>query len=61
MLTSKGEVFTFGKDCDALGRKFGDCMSPGKMDIKGRVVELVAGNGHTLALTQEIFAMLSSK
>lgn len=57
VLTKEGEVFTFGcNDEGALGRHVEEeeeCFTPGKVNIEGRVVQLSAGDSHTVALTED--------
>lgn len=56
-LTESGEVITFGcNDEGALGRdtsKEGSETEPGKVVLKGRVVQITAGDSHTAALLSD--------
>lgn len=55
-LTHKGRVWTFGcNDEGALGRATAEdeaCYTPGLVTIPGRVVQISAGDSHTVALTE---------
>ncbi|KAI1894924.1 hypothetical protein AGOR_G00120770 [Albula goreensis] len=56
-LSETGNVYTFGcNDEGALGRdttEEGSEMSPGKVELAERVVQVSAGDSHTAALTEE--------
>ncbi len=58
-LTASGEVFTFGcNDEGSLGRETPEdeeCFEPGKVEIPGggKVVQISAGDSHTVALTED--------
>ncbi|KAJ8340880.1 hypothetical protein SKAU_G00331710 [Synaphobranchus kaupii] len=56
-LSESGNVYTFGcNDEGALGRdtaEEGSEMSPGKVELSERVVQVSAGDSHTAALTEE--------
>ncbi len=56
-LTREGKVFTFGcNDDGSLGRETDDdaeCFNPGRVPIPGKVVQVSAGDSHSVALTEE--------
>uniref|UniRef100_A0A3B3QC24 Regulator of chromosome condensation 1 n=1 Tax=Paramormyrops kingsleyae TaxID=1676925 RepID=A0A3B3QC24_9TELE len=56
-LSDTGSIYTFGcNDEGALGRdtsEEGSEMSPGKVELKEKVVQVSAGDSHTAALTEE--------
>ncbi|XP_064408136.1 regulator of chromosome condensation [Latimeria chalumnae] len=56
-VSEKGNVYTFGcNDEGALGRDTsveGSEMSPGKVELKAKVVQVSAGDSHTAALSED--------
>ncbi|MGH0149770.1 UNVERIFIED_CONTAM: hypothetical protein FKN15_049589 [Acipenser sinensis] len=56
-LSETGNIYTFGcNDEGALGRDTsveGSEMSPGKVELKEKIVQVSAGDSHTAALTEE--------
>ncbi len=56
-LTHEGRVYTFGcNDEGALGRptpEEEECFTPGEVDVPGKVVQITAGDSHSVALTQD--------
>ena len=56
-VTAEGKVHTWGcNDEGALGRITEDedeTMSPGEVEVDGKVVQVSAGDSHTAALTED--------
>eukprot|EP00088_Acartia_fossae_P007766 TRINITY_DN13641_c0_g1_i1.p1 TRINITY_DN13641_c0_g1~~TRINITY_DN13641_c0_g1_i1.p1 ORF type:complete len:441 (+),score=87.17 TRINITY_DN13641_c0_g1_i1:57-1379(+) len=57
VLTKEGEVYTFGcNDEGSLGRlveEEEECFVPGKVQLDGKIVQISAGDSHTVALTDD--------
>lgn len=57
VLTKEGEVYTFGcNDEGSLGRLVDEeeeCFLPGKVALDGKIVQMSAGDSHTVVLTED--------